>query len=46
MFGLAYLCAAVCIGGWFLQRTAFSPARTASVANDVLKDPKAIYGNG
>lgn len=37
VFGLAYLCAALCIGGWFLQRTAFSPSRTADVAEDVLQ---------
>ncbi len=39
LFGLAYFCAALCIGGWFLQRTAFSPARTEQAARDVLADP-------
>ena len=37
LFGLAYFCLALCVSGWFLQRTAFNPARTASVAADVLQ---------
>lgn len=40
LFGLAYLCAAVCVGGWLLQRTAFSPSRTSTVARSILEDPK------
>jgi hypothetical protein len=40
IFGLAYLCAALSLGGWFLQRTAFSPDRTADTAQAVLQDPK------
>ena len=40
LFGLAYLCAALCLGGWFLQRTAFSPDRTADTAQAVLQDPE------
>ena len=38
LFGLAYLCAALCVGGWFLQRTAFNPSRTADAAQDILQD--------
>ena len=39
LFGLAYFCLALCISGWFLQRTAFDPSRTAGVAADVLQVP-------
>jgi hypothetical protein len=39
MFGFAYFCAALCIGGWFLQRTAFNPERTSAVAQDILREP-------
>ena len=40
LFGVAYVCASLAIGGWLLQRTAFSPDRTSSVATDVLADPQ------
>jgi hypothetical protein len=39
LFGIAYVCASLAIGGWLLQRTAFSPDRTSSVAKAVLEDP-------
>ncbi|MFT3855463.1 MAG: hypothetical protein QM733_22435 [Ilumatobacteraceae bacterium] len=39
LFGFAYFCAALCIAGWFLQRTAFNPSRTASVATEILQVP-------
>jgi hypothetical protein len=37
---VAYVCASLAIGGWLLQRTAFSPARTSSLAKTVLDDSK------
>lgn len=40
LFGVAYVCASLAIAGWLLQRTAFSPNRTSSVAKTVLEDPK------
>jgi hypothetical protein len=40
LFGVAYVCASLAIGGWLLQRTAFSPSRTSGVAKSVLEDPK------
>ena len=38
LFGLAYLCASLAIGGWLLQRSAFSPDRSRDAANAVLAD--------
>jgi hypothetical protein len=40
LFGVAYVCASLAIGGWLLQRTAFSPDRTSSTAKAVLADPQ------
>src|SRR4051794_35362833 len=40
LFGVAYVCASLAIGGWLLQRTAFSPDRTSSVAKTVLEDQR------
>jgi hypothetical protein len=40
LFGVAYVCASLAIGGWLLQRTAFSPDRTSSLAKTVLEDSK------
>ncbi|MEO5725080.1 MAG: hypothetical protein ABIQ39_11645 [Ilumatobacteraceae bacterium] len=38
LFGLAYLCASLAIGGWLLQRSAFSPDRSRDAADAVLAD--------
>jgi hypothetical protein len=38
LFGLAFLCASLCISGFLLQRTAFSPSTSAGSAEDVLGD--------
>lgn len=38
LFGIAYLCAALAISGWVLQRSAFDPDRTASAAAVILGD--------
>jgi hypothetical protein len=43
LFGFAYLCAAIAVSGYLLQRTAFDPQRTADLADVVLEDP-AITG--
>ncbi|MCU1502662.1 MAG: hypothetical protein JWM12_2016 [Ilumatobacteraceae bacterium] len=40
LFGVAYVCASLAIGGWLLQRTAFNPDRTSSTAKAVLDDPQ------
>ena len=39
LFGFAYLCAALAVSGYLLQRTAFDPERTADLADVVLADP-------
>ena len=39
LFGFAYLCAAIAVSGYLLQRTAFDPGRTADLADVVLEDP-------
>lgn len=39
LFGFAYLCAAIAVSGYLLQRTAFDPDRTADLADVVLEDP-------
>lgn len=43
LFGFAFACVSLAVSGWLLQRTAFNPDRTASMADVVLEDP-AIKG--
>ncbi len=40
LFGLAFIGISLSIGGWLLQRTAFSPDRTADTSEAVLQDPQ------
>lgn len=40
IFGVAYVCASVAIGGWLLQRSAFDPNRTGDLAGVVLQDSR------
>lgn len=39
LFGLAFIGISLSVGGWLLQRTAFSPNRTADTSQAVLEDP-------
>jgi hypothetical protein len=38
LFGLAFACLSLAFSGWLLQRTAFNPDRTASMADVILED--------
>lgn len=40
LFGLAFIGISLSVGGWLLQRTAFSPDRTADTSRAVLEDPE------